>query len=68
MTALTGSAVLALAVALGRLTPEEAWALAHVDEDWQINKWGEDAEATARREHRWGEFEAACRMLKLLGG
>jgi chaperone required for assembly of F1-ATPase len=66
MTALTGSAVLALAVALGRLTPQQAWALAHVDEDWQIGKWGEDAEATERRERRWGEFEAACRMLKLL--
>src|SRR4029078_657906 len=34
MTTLTGSALLALAVALRRLTPDEAWALAHVDEDW----------------------------------
>ena len=68
MTALTGSAVLALAVALGRLTPEEAWALAHVDEDWQISHWGEDAEAATHREQRWQEFEVACRMLQLLGG
>ncbi|MGV1013804.1 MAG: ATP12 family chaperone protein, partial [Methyloceanibacter sp.] len=36
MTGLTGSALLALAVVLKRLTPEEAWQAAHVDEDWQI--------------------------------
>jgi chaperone required for assembly of F1-ATPase len=38
-----------------------------VDEDWQISKWGEDAEAKARRERRWIEMQAASRMLKLLG-
>jgi chaperone required for assembly of F1-ATPase len=66
MTALTGSALLALAVALGRLTPEEAWAAAHVDEDWQISQWGEDAEAAARRENRRRDFAAAAKMLRLL--
>ena len=50
MTGLTGSALLALAVASGQLTPEEAWAAAHVDEDWQIGQWGEDEEAAARRQ------------------
>ncbi|MEX1060069.1 MAG: ATPase, partial [Methyloceanibacter sp.] len=65
MTSLTGSALLALAVALGRMTPEEAWAAAHVDEDWQISQWGEDAEAAARRKNRWRDFEAAARMLSL---
>ena len=45
MTTLTGSALLALAHARGRLGVEEAWAAAHVDEDWQIGRWGEDAEA-----------------------
>ncbi len=63
MTALTGSALLALAVALGRMTPEEAWEAAHVDEDWQISQWGEDAEAAQRRENRWRDFEAAARLL-----
>jgi len=66
MTTLSGSALLALAVALGRLTPEQAWKAAHVDEDWQIGQWGEDAEAQARRERRWRDFAAAARMLKLL--
>lgn len=67
MTTLTGSALLALAVALKRLTPDQAWAAAHVDEDWQIGQWGEDAEAAERRGRRRREFEAAARMLKLLG-
>jgi chaperone required for assembly of F1-ATPase len=67
ITTLTGSVLLALALARGRLTPEQAWAAAHVDEDWQISKWGEDAEAKTRREHRWADMQAASRMLTLLG-
>ena len=67
MTTLTGSALLALAQARGRLTTEQAWTAAHVDEDWQISKWGEDAEAAARRQRRWCEMQAAGRMLALLG-
>lgn len=65
ITSLTGSALLALAVALKRLTPDEAWAAAHVDEDWQVGKWGEDAEAKKRREARRYDFDAACRSLAL---
>jgi chaperone required for assembly of F1-ATPase len=68
MTTLTGSAMLALGVALGRLSPEEAWEAANVDEDWQIGQWGEDAEAAERRARRWSEFEAASRMLSLRNG
>jgi chaperone required for assembly of F1-ATPase len=66
MTTLTGSALLALGHARGRLSAEAAWAAAHVDEDWQIAQWGEDAEAKARRERRWAEMQAASRMLSLL--
>ncbi|MCJ7527152.1 MAG: ATPase [Methyloceanibacter sp.] len=66
MTALTGSALLAFAVAERRLTPEEAWAASHVDEDWQISQWGEDAEAAERRKNRWRDFAAAAKTLALL--
>jgi chaperone required for assembly of F1-ATPase len=66
MTSLTGSALLALAVAMGRLSPEEAWAAAHVDEDWQISQWGEDAEAAERRANCRRDFAAAARTLGLL--
>ena len=66
MTQLTGSALLPLAVALGQLAPEKAWAAAHVDEDFQIAKWGEEAEAAERRAHRKRDFDAAARLLKLV--
>lgn len=65
MTTISGSALLALAVARGRLTPEQAWSAAHVDEDFQIRAWGEDFEAAARRARRWTEMEAAGRLISL---
>jgi chaperone required for assembly of F1-ATPase len=66
MTTLTGSAFLALAVAKGRMPVEQAWAAAHLDEDWQIARWGIDVEAAERRERRWTEMQAANRFLRLL--
>ena len=68
MTTLTGSALLALAVARAFLPPEDAWRAAHVDEDFEIERWGEDAEAMARREARRREFEAAGIVVALTGG
>ena len=65
MTTLTGSALLALAVARGFLSAEAAWQAAHVDEDFQAERWGADAEAVARREARWREFEAAAVVVAL---
>lgn len=45
LVGITGSLVLGLAVARGRLTAVEAWDLSRLDEDWQISQWGEDEEA-----------------------
>ncbi len=63
VTTLTGSAVLALAVARGRLAADDAWRIAHVDEDFQIERWGADEEAMARRRARWREMAAAAGVL-----
>lgn len=60
LTTLTGSAFIALALSRGALTFEAAWAAAHVDEDWNIRQWGEDAEAVARRAGRRRDAEAAA--------
>jgi chaperone required for assembly of F1-ATPase len=60
MTNLTGSALLALATAHGFLDPEEAWRIAHLDEDFQNERWGVDEEAAARRAARWREMQAAA--------
>ena len=62
-TTLTGSALIALALAEGALDVEAAWAAAHVDEDWNIEKWGEDAEAMQRRARRYADFRAAALAL-----
>lgn len=66
MVTLTGSALLALAVLRGAMSVDATWAAAHVDEDWQIAEWGEDAEAEARRAFRWVEMAAAGRLLDML--
>ena len=65
MTTLTGSAILALATALGWLSPEVAWVAAHIDEDFQTRSWGEDEQASARRAQRWLEMAAAARLYAL---
>jgi chaperone required for assembly of F1-ATPase len=67
MTTLTGSALLALAIARGFLSPEVAWQAAHVDEDFQAERWGADSEAMARREARWREMEAAALAASMTG-
>ena len=65
MTTITGSVILALAVARGHISAQEAWAAAHLDEDFQMRAWGEDAEALARRARRWIDMEAAARLYQL---
>jgi chaperone required for assembly of F1-ATPase len=67
ITTLTGSAILAVAVLHRHLSAEEAWAAAHVDEDYQIALWGEDDEARARRAGRWNEMQAAALVLAARG-
>lgn len=66
MTALSGSALLALAVEAGELSADSAWAAAHVDEVWNAEQWGEDDEAAARNRARWYDFSAAVRVLSTL--
>jgi chaperone required for assembly of F1-ATPase len=65
-TTLTGSALIALALTHGRLTANEAWQAAHVDEDWNMEQWGRDELALERRVFRFAEFEAAARVLSSL--
>lgn len=66
MTSMTGSALLALAVATGSIKAEDAWTAAHVDEDWNISQWGDDADAVQRREFRKADMMAAVALLETL--
>lgn len=61
-----GSLVLALALAEGEIDLGTAWNAATLDEQWQLDQWGADAEAEKALETRRRDFEAAHRFLKLL--
>lgn len=67
ITTLTGSALIALAVAARDLGIDEAWAAAHVDEDWNMKLWGRDELALARRAERFADMQAAGTVLFLTG-
>ena len=66
ITTLTGSALIALAMAEDQLSPSDAWAAAHVDEDWNMHQWGRDEQALERRAAREVEMQAAAKVLALL--
>jgi chaperone required for assembly of F1-ATPase len=62
---LTGSLVLGLALVEGRLSAEKAFALSCLDEIFQAEAWGRDAEAAARAERLGAELAALGRFLSL---
>jgi chaperone required for assembly of F1-ATPase len=66
VTTLTGSALLALALDAQKLSVDEAWAAAHVDEDWNMQFWGRDELALQRRAYRLAEMQAAAAVLRAL--
>ena len=61
-----GSLVAALAVSEEAMTVAEAWDAVSIDERWQLEKWGADAEAEAALENRRADFFAAGRFLELI--
>lgn len=65
MTAALGSAVVALALAHRRLSVDAAFRAALVEELHQAERWGEDAEAEARRARLRGDLETAHRFFVL---
>lgn len=64
--AAAGSLVLALALEAGRLSSAETFALSQLDESYQIEQWGEDAEAAQRRTVLERDIDAAGRLLALV--
>ena len=66
LATLTGSALIAVALAEDFLEADDAWRAAHVDEDWQIERWGRDEEATQRRTKQEEEFRQTVRFHNLL--
>ena len=56
LVTLSGSYTLALAVTEGECTPESAWSLSRIDEDWQAEQWGVDEEAAEAAEIKRAAF------------
>jgi chaperone required for assembly of F1-ATPase len=65
-TATCGSLVIALALLEGRLDADQAFAASQLDESFQIEAWGEDAEQAERRAALAAEIVAAARFISLL--
>ena len=64
---ISGSLVLALGVFHKHLQPDQAWALSRIDEQWNIDEWGEDADAAELAERKRADFVRAAELLKILG-
>ncbi|MFD1949732.1 ATP12 family chaperone protein [Sphingomonas arantia] len=65
LTTIAGSLIAALAVADRHLDADTAFDLTHLDELWQVERWGEDTLATEARMLRKADFMAAARFLAL---
>jgi len=63
-----GSLVAALGILEGAFVPAQAWDAVSLDERWQLEQWGSDAEAEVAFENRRRDFFAAARFLELLDG
>ena len=68
LVTVSGSLILALALAEGAVDLETAWSAASLDETFQLEQWGEDAEASKALDARRRDFDAGYRFLTLLNG
>jgi chaperone required for assembly of F1-ATPase len=65
-TGACGSLVIALALLEERIGADEAFAASQLDETFQIEGWGEDAEQARRRRTLAADIAAAARFVSLL--
>jgi chaperone required for assembly of F1-ATPase len=66
LVTITGSLIAALALLEGAASADDIWSAVNLDEDWQVEHWGEDELARQARANRRAEFDAAVRFLSLL--
>jgi chaperone required for assembly of F1-ATPase len=64
LTTLSGSCLIALMAASGAASGETAWQAATVDDNWNIQFWGQDEEAAIRLARRKDEFMTALGLLR----
>ena len=66
LVTISGSLVAGLAVVEQAMPADAVWDAVTIDEQWQLEQWGSDAEAEAMLEARRTEFLAAARFVDLL--
>jgi chaperone required for assembly of F1-ATPase len=65
LTSLAASLVIGLAAIEPDADARALWSAANLEEEWQAELWGKDAEAEARRARRYGAFESAMTFARL---
>jgi chaperone required for assembly of F1-ATPase len=70
LASLSASLIVGLAAVCGETDAdaETLWGAANLEEDWQAELWGKDAEAEAHRARRLADFAAAMRFAALARG
>lgn len=68
LTTLSASLIAGLAALAPGSDPAALWAAAELEEDFQAERWGRDAEAGARAARRSAAFHAAVRFARLIDG
>ena len=68
LVTLSGSLVCGLAIVEGGHDADTIWTASEIDEAWEVEQWGEDAEAAARSARRREEFAMARRFCELVAG
>lgn len=65
LSGLAASLIIGLSALEDGADHEALWIAANLEEDWQAERWGRDAEAEERRARRHEAFLAAARFVKL---
>ncbi len=67
LVTLSGSFVIALAVADGAFPVQDLWSASRLDESWQAEQWGEDVEAVEESVRKMRAFLHAAELFRLAG-
>ncbi|MFV2034502.1 MAG: ATP12 family chaperone protein, partial [Halocynthiibacter sp.] len=65
LVSISGSLVIGLAVTKSFLSPQEAWRRARIDEQWQLEHWGDDEEASRMSDAKCSAFLHAARFFQM---
>jgi len=62
---ISGSLIGAYAFVEKAFTADQVWSASRIDEEWQIEQWGSDEEATATSGKKYHDFKIGCEFFQL---